>query len=238
MSFGLGRGRQLDPGAVGVSERELPPMPDGVREDPARAWVDPRAWFPHAERRFEIEIGSGKGTFLLQQAEVSPETNYLGIEWAGEFYAYAADRIRRRGLANVRMLRADATEFLRWRTPSGIAAVIHLYFSDPWPKARHHKRRVVQDRFLAEAHRVLAPGGELRIVTDHDEYWAWMEERFARWAPPSGDGAFERLPFERPSSAGAGEVVGTNFERKYAREGRPFHATILKQRPGGAHPKW
>jgi len=233
MSFGLGRGRTLDPGAVGVSERELPPMPEGAGADPARARIDPRSWFAHPERRFEIEIGSGKGTFLLQQAEVSPETNYLGIEWAGEFYAYAADRIRRRGLTNVRMLRADATEFLRWRVPDGVASVIHLYFSDPWPKSRHHKRRVVQDRFLAEAHRVLAPGGELRVVTDHDDYWAWMEERFARWAPVSG-GAFERLPFERPSSAGAGEVVGTNFERKYAREGRPFHAVILRRAAGSA----
>lgn len=230
MSFGLGRGRQLDPGAVGVSERELPPMPGDAGADSALARVDPRSWFRHPERRFEIEIGSGKGTFLLQQAEVSPETNYLGIEWAGEFYAYAADRVRRRGLTNVRLLRADATEFLRWRVPDAVASVVHLYFSDPWPKARHHKRRVVQDRFLGDVHRVLLPDGELRIVTDHDDYWAWMEDRFARWAPPGAVGAFERLPFERPPSAGEGEVVGTNFERKYAREGRPFHSVILRRR--------
>lgn len=230
MSFGLGRGRTLDPGAVGVSERELPPLGDDPGAPGSR--VDPRAWFPDPSRPFEIEIGSGKGAFLLQQASQDPQTNYLGIEWAGEFYAYTADRVRRRGLANVRVLHGDATEFLRWRVPDGIARVIHLYFSDPWPKKRHHKRRVVQDRFLEDAHRVLAPGGELRIVTDHDAYWEWMEEHFARWAPEDGSGKFERRPFAPPESAGSGEIVGTNFERKYAREGRPFHAVTLRARKG------
>ncbi|HBS28637.1 MAG TPA: hypothetical protein DEB06_04100, partial [Phycisphaerales bacterium] len=73
----------------------------------------------------------------------------------------------------------------------------------------------MQDRFLADARRVLSSDGELRIVTDHDDYWSWMEEHFARWSPASGTGPFLRLPFERPASAGVGEVVGTNFERKY-----------------------
>jgi tRNA (guanine-N7-)-methyltransferase len=232
MSFGLGRGRALDaaPGRIGVSPEELPGLPDDVREHSVRALIDPRAWFARPERPLEIEIGSGKGAFLLQQASQDPGTNYLGIEWAGEFYAYTADRVRRRGLENVRVLHGDATEFLRWRVPDAMVRVVHLYFSDPWPKARHHKRRVVQDRFLEDVHRVLLPAGELRIVTDHDDYWQWMEERFARWAPADGSGRFERLPFERPASAGDGEVVGTNFERKYAREGRPFHAIILRRK--------
>ncbi|MBL0927595.1 MAG: tRNA (guanosine(46)-N7)-methyltransferase TrmB [Phycisphaerales bacterium] len=238
MSFGLGRGRQLDVTGVGIDASELPPLPpSGAAPDPAR--FDPRRWFPHPERPFEIEIGSGKGAFLLQQAADEPGTNFLGIEWAKEFWAYAADRVRRRALPNVRLLHADATEFLRWRVPDGCARVIHLYFSDPWPKARHHKRRVVQDRFLADARRVLAPGGELRIVTDHADYWAWMEAHFARWCGPNpahpladSPGGFAREPFERPSSAGEGEVVGTNFERKYAREGRPFHAAKLRRLVG------
>jgi len=238
MSFGLGRGRALDPGRIGVDAEALPPLPDGPSADTDTARLDPRRWFPHPERPFEIEIGSGKGAFLLQQAAMKPATNYLGVEWAREFYAYTADRVRRRGLENVRVLHADATEFLRWRVPDAIVSVVHLYFSDPWPKARHHKRRVLTDSFLIEAHRTLVPGdngteagaGELRIVTDHDDYWEWMEERFVRHAPPDGSGLFERVPFEPPESAGGGEVVGTNFERKYAREGRPFHATTLRRR--------
>ncbi len=228
MSFGLSRGREFDVEGVGIEASSLPALPDA----PSNAdHLDPRRWFDDPSRPFEIEIGSGKGTFLVQQAELEPETNFLGIEWAREFWAYAADRIRRRGLHNVRMLHGDATEFLRWRVPDGIARVIHLYFSDPWPKKRHHKRRVVQDRFLEDARRILEPAGELRIVTDHDDYWAWMQEHFDRWAPlpPSPPGPFTRANFATPNSARPGETVGTNFERKYAREGRPFHAIVLKR---------
>ena len=228
MSFGLGRGRTLDPLGVGIEGAELPPLPDEVRERPESAWLDPRSWFADPSLPFELEIGSGKGTFLVQQAAGDPSTNYLGVEWAGEFYAFAADRIRRHELRNVKMLHADATEFIRWRMPSAVVRVIHLYFSDPWPKSRHHKRRVVQDSFLEQARRVLVPGGELRIVTDHADYWAWMEDHFARWAPVGGGGPFERLPFERPGWAREGEIVGTNFERKYAREGRAFFAAVLR----------
>lgn len=237
MSFGLGRGRRLDVSGVGIEAADLPVMPDADGE-PVAARLDPREWFDDPARPFEVEIGSGKGTFLLHRAEANPATNFLGIEWAKEFWAYAADRFRRRGLRNVRLLRADAVEFLRWRMPDGIVRVIHLYFSDPWPKKRHHKRRVVQDRFLEEARRVLAPCGEVRIVTDHEEYWQWMEQHFARWAPTAttGDpGPFERRPFEASASAGLGEVVGTNYERKFAREGRMFHAATLRLRGSPDH---
>jgi len=224
MSFGLGRGRELVPGETGIEMRLLAPLPDAPSVEAARAALafDPRAWFANPTKRFELEIGSGKGTFLLQQAELEPETNFLGIEWAGEFWAYAADRIRRRELPNVRLLHGDATEFIRTRVPDGIVSVIHLYFSDPWPKTRHHKRRVVQDHTLREFHRILSPHGELRIVTDHDELWAWDVEHAER-----ASALFVRRAFETPASAREGEVVGTNFERKFRREGRPFHAMTL-----------
>jgi tRNA (guanine-N7-)-methyltransferase len=218
--------------AWGITARDLPPLPDDAGTNPVGARLDPRQWFPKPELPFEIEIGSGKGTFLVQQAEVNPGVNYLGIEWAGEFYRHAVDRCERRGLQNVRLLYADAVEFLRFRVPDGVVRTIHLYFSDPWPKNRHHKNRVVQDKFLADAARVLPEGGLLRIVTDHEDYWAWMEEYFARWtAPQEGRPAvYERLTYEPVASAGAQELVGSNFERKYRREGRPFHAAVLRKR--------
>lgn len=236
MSFGLGRGRGLDTGQIGLTASDLPPLPDDLMTNPTAGRLDPREWFTDPARPFEIEIGSGKGTFLLAQGRAEPGVNFLGIEWAGEFFAYAADRLRRAGVSNVRMLHGDATEFLRWRCPGGVARVIHLYFSDPWPKAKHHKNRVVQDRFLADVWRVLTPGGELRVVTDHDELWAWDQEHFARWCgqgpTPGFDGpvpAFERHEFAPPASAGEDELVGTNFERKFRLEGRSFHSCVLRR---------
>ncbi|MHC4140730.1 MAG: tRNA (guanosine(46)-N7)-methyltransferase TrmB [Planctomycetota bacterium] len=217
MSVGLSRGRALDTEGFGIEQSQLPPFEEGR--------VDPRAWFEHADRPFEIEIGTGKGTFLVQQAPLRPQVNYLGIEKTLEFYRYAADRIRRRALANVRILWAEAGEFLRFWCADGVAAVVHLYFSDPWPKKRHHKRRVIQDQALAELHRVIEPGGELRLVTDHDELWAWYEDHVRRH-----EHLFERRPFDRVESAGADEIVGSNFERKYRTKGRPFHAMTLVKR--------
>ena len=207
----------LDITGYGLTLAELPSLDAGH--------IDPRILFQHSSRRFEIEIGSGKGTFLVQQATLQPEVNFLGFEWAGEFFRYAADRLRRRGLANVKLVHADATEFLRFRCRDAVASVIHLYFSDPWPKKRHHKRRVVQDESLCTFHRVLASRGELRIVTDHNDLWSWMQEHASRHTD-----LFERGPFEATVSAGSGEVVGSNFERKYRREDRPFHAMTLVKR--------
>lgn len=217
MSFGLSRGRALDTTGFGIQSRDLPPFDDGR--------IDPRTWFDHPEHRFELEIGTGKGTFLIQQANHQPDVNFLGVEWAAEFYRYAADRARRWNLTNVKLLHADATAFIRFWCADNVVSVIHLYFSDPWPKKKHHKRRVVQDRTMQEFHRILRAGGELRLVTDHHDLWVWCEEHAARH-----EELFDRAPFAAIESAEAGEMVGTNFERKYAREERPFYAMTLMKK--------
>lgn len=217
MSYNVSRGKPLLTVGVGIDASELPPVEDGR--------IDPRAWFAQPELPFEIEIGSGKGTFLVQEAAQRTDTNFLGIESAVAFYKYAADRLRRHQLPNVRMLRGDAVEFVRFWCVDGLADAIHLYFSDPWPKSRHHKRRVVQDASLAEFHRVLKANGELRIVTDHDELAAWYDEHAARNAS-----LFDRCAFVPPPSAKPGEFVGTNYERKFAVEGRTIRAMTLRKR--------
>jgi len=262
MSFGLGHGKALDtaPGVVAISETELPVLPDSIIDDPESARLDLRTWFKDPTRQFELEIGSGKGAFLVQQAHLEPETNFLGIEWAREFAAYIADRIRRKQEneqthTNVRVLHTDASQLLKWRCPDEIIDVVHLYFSDPWPKAKHHKKRVIQHQTLFDIWRCLKVGGELRVVTDHDDLWAWDEAHFDHWASNPGAtapevarpkipaapaairsflDARETLPFTltdfaAPESAGEGELVGTNFERKFRIEGRSFNAGVLKK---------
>lgn len=217
MSFGLSRGKTLDTTGYGILHSELPPFDQG--------FIDPRDFFDKPANSFEIEIGSGKGTFLVKQAPLRPEVNFLGIEYAAEFYRYAADRVRRHSLNNVRILYSNATEFIRFWCADQVARVIHLYFSDPWPKKRHHKRRVIQDQSLIDFHRILKPNGEIRIVTDHADLWQWYEDHADR-----NQHIFNRRQFDRLESAEEGEIVGTNFERKYAKEGRPFKAMTLTKK--------
>ena len=171
-------------------------------------------------RPVELEIGSGKGTFLLARAVARPEVNFLGIEWAGSYCRYAADRLRRAGLRNVRLLRADATTFIRNCVADQSVWRVHIYFPDPWPKRRHSQRRTLQPAFLRELTRILKPGGQLLVVTDHPGYFRHVKQALAS-TPGLIGVAFP------PMTSGQEEMVGTNFERKYARQGRPFNALAM-----------
>jgi len=166
----------------------------------------------------ELEIGIGKGTFITEQARAHPEINYFGIEWARWFWRYASDRLRRNACMNARTVRAEASWFLAELVPDASLAVLHVYFPDPWPKKRHHKRRLVQPAFMPIVLRVLAPGGRLQVVTDHQGYFEQSIE------PAIRGSSLSIVQYSRPGSAAEGEFAGTNFERKYRREGRPFYA--------------
>ena len=214
----LSRGKTLVTEGYGLQQCDLPPFEEGR--------IDPREWFAAPGRPLEIEIGSGKGTFLVQEAPLRPAVNYLGIEKSMDFYRYAADRVRRRELDNVRLLRADAAEFLRFWCGDGVAAVVHLYFADPWPKKRHHKRRIIQDRVLGDLHRILGPAGELRLVTDHEELWAWYEQCARRHASDglSRAGPAAALPVAH-TVLGLGREVGVRGTVEVAH-------VLVRSRPG------
>ena len=176
---------------------------------------------------FHLEIGSGKGTFLLNEARAHPELNYLGIEWANEFYRYSVDRIRRWGLTNVRILRADARDVIGRFLPDESIAVLHIYFPDPWPKKRHHKRRFFTPANLRHVLRCLIIGGELRLATDHADYFVIINDlllRDSQIAP-----LFRKIDFLPADAADQGEWVGTNFERKYLREGRRIYTLAVEK---------
>lgn len=172
----------------------------------------------------EMEIGMGKGTFLKQQAMAHPEINYCGIEYVRWFWRYASDRLRRHKCDNARTVRAEANFFINEFVPDESISVLHIYFPDPWPKKRHHKRRLIQESFVPKVMRILAPSGRLQVVTDHQGYWEENIEPTVRNSP------LTVIDYNRPGSAGEGEYVGTNFERKYAREGRPFYAIAATKR--------
>lgn len=174
-----------------------------------------------------IEIGSGKGTFLVNQAAAQPQVNFLGIEWARKYYRSTVDRIGRRGLTNVRVIRADAPVFLRDFIPAGTVDCFHIYFPDPWPKKRHHKRRLLQSSNLETLIRCLKPGGQIRIATDHEEYFQQIQDVTKACSP-----LLEEIEFEPPAGARDGERTGTNYERKYVKENRSIHTAAFRKRKG------
>jgi tRNA (guanine-N7-)-methyltransferase len=181
----------------------------------AHSYVDFAELFGNS-RPVEIEIGTGKGTFLLARASARPELNFLGIEWAKAYAVYAADRFRRSSLTNVKVLAADAGPFFRHRLADNSIWRVHVYFPDPWPKRRHHRRRLVQPSFVDQVRRVLKIGGQLIVVTDHLDYFNQIRSVLG---PAKG---FVSIEFPRFTGQ-EGELVGTNFERKYIAQGRPFY---------------
>ena len=172
-----------------------------------------------------IEIGSGKGTFLVNQAGVHSGDNFLGIEWARKFYRYAVDRIGRWGLKNVRIIRTDAADFIAEFIDDDSVDCFHVYFPDPWPKNRHHKRRFLCPTNLEQLIRCLKTQGQLRIATDHTEYFQQIQIVIAQ----AGD-KLEEIDFLPTAGAETGEWVGTNFERKYIKEKRPIYTLAVRKK--------
>src|SRR5512144_1824640 len=114
----------------------------------------------------EMEIGVGKGRFLLAAAAANRDRDFFGLEIEPEYAAIARLRAERAGLTNVRCERLDGKAFVLRRLAPGSLAALHVYFPDPWPKKRHHKRRLVDPEWAAAAARALAPGGLLRVASD------------------------------------------------------------------------
>jgi len=171
-----------------------------------------------------IEIGTGKGTFLLNQAKAEPYNNYLGIEWARKYYRHAVDRIGRWGLTNVRIVRTDAAVFIADFVPDDSVDCFHIYFPDPWPKKRHHKRRFLCPTNMEHLLRCLKVAGQLRIATDHADYFEQI-----RTVVTERSDILEEIDFLPTAGAETGEWVGTNFERKYLKNQRPIYTLAAKK---------
>jgi tRNA (guanine-N7-)-methyltransferase len=171
-----------------------------------------------------IEIGTGKAAFLLKEAMAQPNANFLGIERASRYYRYAVDRIGRWGLKNVRIIRTEAAFFLTDFVPDDVVDCFHIYFPDPWPKKRHHKRRFFCPANMQQLLRALKTGGRLKIVTDHEEYFEVIKELI-----DAESKTLEEIEFLRPTGAEIGEWVGTNFERKYLKQDIPIYTLAVRK---------
>lgn len=161
---------------------------------------------------WEVEIGFGKGRYLLRRAAELRSTRFLGIEMAAAYHRLACRRMAMRSLINVALTRGEALFVLAAYLPRGFAAAVHVYFPDPWPKARHHKRRLFDPETVDLVLGLLQPGGTLFFATDFADYGATVRELL------ESHPATEVEVVAGPWPDGA----RTNYEAKYEAEGRPI----------------
>jgi len=179
--------------------------------------LDPREIFGRAAP-LVLEIGSGMGETTAEIAQQNPAIDFIAVEVHGPGIGSLLKRIDALGLKNLRLIWHDAVAVLESMVPDGLLAGIHLFFPDPWPKKRHHKRRLVQVPFAALAARKLAPGGYFHAATDWLEYAVQMEQVF------SSNSSFERdLPEKRSRPV-------TKFERRGIGLGHPVRDLLFLRR--------
>jgi tRNA (guanine-N7-)-methyltransferase len=201
----------------------MPTMEEIICPPPAEGVLFVPAVVFGRDAPFELEIGCGKGGFLLRRAQARPDVNLLGIEWANKYFKFAADRMARWGIAHARVMRTDAGHFVRRHLPAGCLAALHIYHPDPWPKKRHHRRRIFQSEFVAAAVRALAPGARWAIQTDHAEYFEWIQQMM------SGAAELRPVPYDDPDFGIEDATAQTNFEIKYRRAGREIYQLAFRK---------
>lgn len=126
-----------------------------------------------------LEIGFGNGESLIEQASANPQSDFIGIEVHEPGAGHCLLLAKQSNIANLRIIVHDAFEVLQSQIPDNGLCRVNLYFPDPWPKKRHHKRRILQPEFLALVARKLTPGGSLHIATDWENYALHIDEILA-----------------------------------------------------------
>ncbi len=202
-------------------------LPRVAAPDPETGPVDPAALFPDANEIW-FEVGFGGGEHLAWQAQENPSVGFIGAEPFVNGVAKLLSKIDETGLQNIRIHFGDARPLLE-ALPDGSLTKLFVLHPDPWPKKRHHKRRMISPWFFAEAGRLLAPGGELRVASDIPDYirWTLMHARNA----PAFDWTAERAADWKTRPADWPE---TRYEAKATREGRAAAYLIFRRRADAA----
>jgi tRNA (guanine-N7-)-methyltransferase len=166
----------------------------------------------------EIELGAGTGDFIIARAAEFPERNFLAIESSGVVARMLAVRCGRAALRNLRVLRMDGRTLVNLMIGSESVSAYHIYFPDPWPKERHHKRRLFTPYLVANLERTLAPGGALYVATDVGEY---AGEIFAMLDATALVCSAKEVP----------GCVKTAFGRKFTASGKAIHGRAYRKSP-------
>ncbi len=182
--------------------------------------LDLTTWFGR-DAPLLVEIGTGMGEATSELVAAAPELNYLAVEVYRPGLAHLLIRAEALGVTNLRLVRGDAVRLLRTKLAPGSVSAIRVFFPDPWPKARHHKRRLIEPGFVALAASRLTPGGTLHLATDWEHYADRMLAVCS--AEPSLRNSYEGWA-PRPSWRPV-----TKFERRAVEEGRVVRDLVFRR---------
>lgn len=182
------------------------------------ARLDPKTIFDN-DNPLEVDLGCGDGSFLIAMAKKYPERNFLGVERLLGRVKKVARKAQKAGLTNCKVLRLESKYVIEWLFPEESIDRLHLLCPDPWPKARHHKNRLVQQDFLEVLYGVLKPGGEFCFKTDHEEYFEWVEEELKTFKK------FERLEWNDDTFY----YPKTDFQVQWEAEGKVVERALSRK---------
>lgn len=176
-----------------------------------------------AARPLEIDVGCGKGMSVAGAAASNPGVNFIGIEVRHKYARYTASRLAKLRLTNAVAIKADAERLFAEEIPTASVDGVHVLFPDPWWKARHKKRRIINASFLAQLERVLKPGGTFHFWTDVEEYFYVGVETVQESTRLTG-------PFEVPEKPPEHDLdFRTNFERRKRQAGLPIYRALFRK---------
>jgi tRNA (guanine-N7-)-methyltransferase len=207
------------------------PGPDrrvGLAEIAERGWPALFAGDVASPLPLVVELGFGRGEFLLGLAEASPEQAHVGVELSFKRSVKMARRLARGPLRNVRLVQGRAEQVVEEALPDASVACFWINFPDPWPKKRHARRRLIQPELVAGLVRRLAPGGSLRVATDDASYALWIDAVLR--GLPELENRHAPQPFLREE---AGRTQ-TAYEVEWRALGRPLHFFHYVKKPAGA----
>lgn len=196
--WGRRQGRPLKSAQKTLLETTLSSVQLSVSPESQAASLNPHTIFPTAPKLC-LEIGFGGGEHLAWRAHQSPEAGFFGCEPFITGVASLLGHMETHQLSNIRIIHDDARLFIRTLTEECLER-IYILFPDPWPKTRHHKRRIVHDETIGDLSRILKPGGELVMATDIPEYALWMQEVLEKRPEFTMDMAGRDSLYERPEA--------------------------------------
>ena len=191
------------PASFGLHAARRPPIVPAVKPVIDSVRIRPDDWlhplplarqFPSGQP-LEVDLGCGKGRFLLERARANPGVNFLGIDRMLKRIRKIDHKAQRRGLLNIRLLRVEGYYAVSYLMPADSVQTYYIFFPDPWPKKRHHENRLFNPRFVDALHRTLLPGGVVHVATDHQPYFEIIRDILR------GDARFEEIAPFLPTDA-------------------------------------